>query len=187
MSLEVLEVSDHTEFMVAQYRREMPELGDLTAMETLSQLGEAARRVQREGVAPTIESFGLSPGEFDVLAASRRSGGDFVLTPTQLFEMTAVSSGGMAARLARMEKAGWIKREGNPYDRRSVIIVHTSDGKELIERALIGHLLNEEKIVRPLSRAEQAQLNALLSELLTHFAEPDRAQPRGLLIRRAGV
>ena len=175
MSWEIPEFSDHTEFMIAQYREEMPELGDLTAMETLSRLGEAARRVQREAIAPTIESSGLQPGEFDVLAALRRSGGDFVLTPTQLFETTMISSGGMTARLDRLEKAGWIKRDANPYDRRSFIIILTPAGKELIERVLVGHLLNAEKIVRPLSRAEQTLLNALLSKLLARFAEPERA------------
>src|SRR5579862_7535123 len=105
MPWEIPEFSDHTEFMIAQYREEMPELGDLTAMETLSRLTEAARRIQREAIAPMIETFGLQPGEFDVLAALRRSGGDFVLTPAQLLEMTMVTSGGMTARLDRLEKA----------------------------------------------------------------------------------
>jgi len=174
MPWEIPEFSDHTEFMIAQYRAEMPELGDLTAMETLSRLMEAARRIQREAIAPTIESFGLQPGEFDVLAALRRSGGDFVLTPAQLLEMTMVTSGGMTARLDRLEKAGWIKRDANPYDKRSFIVLLAEAGKELIERALVGRLINDEKVVRRLSRAEQSLLNALLSKLLARFAEPGR-------------
>ena len=165
MAWEIPEYSDHSEFMIAQYREEMPELGDLTAMETLS-------RLHREAAAPTIKTFGLQLGAFDVLAALWRSGGDFVLTPAQLLEMTMVTSGGMTARLDRLEKAGWIRRDANPYDKRSFIVILSQAGKELIERVLVGHLINEEKVVRPLPHAEQAPHDAPLSILLARFAEP---------------
>jgi DNA-binding MarR family transcriptional regulator len=44
-------------------------------------------------------------------------------TPTRLAEWTGLSSGGVTVALDRLEKAGFIRRDRNPEDRRSVLIV----------------------------------------------------------------
>jgi DNA-binding MarR family transcriptional regulator len=144
----------------------MPDLPDLTPMETLGRLAETALLIDREKLTPVVGSFGLQSGEFDVLAALRRAGGDFTLTPTQLFETTMMSSGGMTARLDRLEKAGWVKRRANPNDRRGTLVGLTEPGKALIERALVAHLANETSLLAALSDAEISALNAILRKLL---------------------
>jgi DNA-binding MarR family transcriptional regulator len=43
-------------------------------------------------------------------------------TPSRLGEWTGLSSGGVTVALDRLEKAGYIRREPNPADRRSLLI-----------------------------------------------------------------
>jgi DNA-binding MarR family transcriptional regulator len=43
-------------------------------------------------------------------------------TPGKLAECTGLTTGGVTVMLDRLEKAGYVKREKNPNDRRSVIV-----------------------------------------------------------------
>jgi DNA-binding MarR family transcriptional regulator len=43
-------------------------------------------------------------------------------TPGKLAERTRLTSGGVTVMLDRLEKAGYVKREPNPSDRRSVLV-----------------------------------------------------------------
>jgi MarR family transcriptional regulator, organic hydroperoxide resistance regulator len=43
-------------------------------------------------------------------------------TPTRLAALTGLSSGGVTVALDRLEKAGYIRRQPNPADRRSLLI-----------------------------------------------------------------
>jgi MarR family transcriptional regulator, organic hydroperoxide resistance regulator len=43
-------------------------------------------------------------------------------TPTRLGAMTGLSSGGVTVALDRLEKAGYIRRQPNPNDRRSLLV-----------------------------------------------------------------
>lgn len=49
-------------------------------------------------------------------------------TPGKLAECTGLTTGGVTVMLDRLEKAGYVKRERNPDDRRSVII-HLNEKK----------------------------------------------------------
>jgi DNA-binding MarR family transcriptional regulator len=44
------------------------------------------------------------------------------LTPSQLADRLALSSGAVTALIDRLERLGWVKREPHPHDRRSVVI-----------------------------------------------------------------
>jgi DNA-binding MarR family transcriptional regulator len=43
-------------------------------------------------------------------------------TPTQLAKLTGLSSGGVTVAVDRLEKAGYVRRERNPVDRRSLLV-----------------------------------------------------------------
>ncbi|MGA7156860.1 MAG: MarR family transcriptional regulator [Acidobacteriaceae bacterium] len=45
------------------------------------------------------------------------------LTPSNLAKWTGLSSGGVTVALDRLEKAGYVRREANPKDRRSLLVV----------------------------------------------------------------
>src|SRR5580704_15386689 len=44
------------------------------------------------------------------------------VTPGTLAECTGLTTGGVTVMLDRLEKAGYVKREANPQDRRSVLV-----------------------------------------------------------------
>ena len=53
-------------------------------------------------------------------------------TPSQLAAHTGLTSGGVTVVLDRLQKAGFIKREPNPRDRRSILIRTVPSGMERI-------------------------------------------------------
>ena len=156
---------DRAAFAVSQWEEELPG-ANYRPMALLGRLAEVALVVRRDRLEPLFAEFGLQGGEFDVLATLRRSGAPFQLTPTVLFEATMMSSGGMTARLDRLEKAGCVVRKRNPADRRGTLVELTTGGKGLIERVLVAHLANETDIVACLNDAEQDVLSDLLAKLL---------------------
>jgi len=156
---------DRAAFAAAQWRRELPDL-DVRAMEIIGRLNETALVIGRDHLDPVFARHGLQRGEFDVLATLRRAGAPFALTPTDLYQATMLSSGGMTARLDKLERAGFIARSPNPGDRRGTIVALTEEGRRLTEAALRDHAANETRMMSALGADEQAQLGALLAKLL---------------------
>ena len=157
--------TDRAARAVAQWNAEFPDW-DLRPMEMLGRLRESAAVITRDHMVPVFAEFGLQDGEFDVLAALRRSGAPYELTPTNLFEITMMSSGGMTARLDRLERMGLVARRPNPDDRRGTLVHLTDAGIALIERALPAHIANQAKLTGCLSDAELQTLSMLLGKLL---------------------
>jgi DNA-binding MarR family transcriptional regulator len=139
---------------------------DMLPMEALGRLHEASIVVARERQAPLYARYGLQQGEFDALATLRRSGASEGLTPTALFEAAMMSSGGMTARIDRLEKAGLVARGPHPTDRRATLVRLTDKGFDLIETIMPEHEEAARDILAPLSLDEQKTLNALLARLI---------------------
>lgn len=165
--------ADRAARAVAQWAAEFPDW-DLAPMEALGRLGETATVIDTKHISPLFAEYGLQRGEFDVLAALRRSGAPYELTPSRLFDITMSSSGGMTARLDRLEKMGHIERRPNPDDRRGVLVRLTPSAVALIETVTPAHLANEARLTDCLSAAELAQLSDLLKKLLRHAEETAR-------------
>lgn len=153
------------QFAAEQWQRELPQL-DTRAMQVVGQLGTVAQLMARDWLNPLFAEHGLQPGEFDVLATLRRSGAPYALTPTALYEAAMLSSGGMTNRIDRLETAGLIERQKHPTDRRGVLVALTSQGKELIDRLVLLHVANEQRMLAALTAREQGQLGQLLAKLL---------------------
>lgn len=145
------------------WRRERPDL-DVEAMEIIGRLNELSALMSRQ-LQAVFDDFGLQAGEFDVLATLRRTGAPFRLTPTALYEATMLSSGGMTARLDRLERRALIRRLPNPQDRRGTLVELTDDGLALIDRAIVPHADNETRLLAGLTAEERAALNGLLERL----------------------
>ncbi|GBH25593.1 hypothetical protein BvRS1_26420 [Burkholderia vietnamiensis] len=137
----------------------------------MGRLQEAALVIARDGLNPLFARYGLQPGEFDVLATLRRSGAPFALTPTALYDALMMSSGGMTARIDRLQKAGWVERRPNPADGRGTLVALTDAGRALIDEAVGAHVDNQRAMLAALSDAGQAQLAALLEKLLAGLGE----------------
>ena len=72
--------------------------------------------------------FGISRGEFDVLATLRRSGEPYTLSPRRLSETLMLTTGGMTGRLDKLERAGLLRRSPDPHDRRGLQVTLTEQG-----------------------------------------------------------
>ena len=156
---------DWVDRVAAQWARERPDLG-LLPMEVIGRLSGAATLISRDRLAPLFAAHGLQVGEFDVIATLRRAGKPYRLTPTALYESLMMSSGGMTARLDRLEKAELVERRKHPTDRRGTLVALTKKGRALIDEAYDAHAANEAEVLSALSKAEQKQLDALLTKLL---------------------
>jgi len=156
---------DRAERASLQWQKERPGT-ELEPMVILGRLMEATNRISEDHIAPVFRQNGLKAGEFDVLATLRRSGEPYALTPTQLYRAMMISSGGMTARLDRLEKAGLVRRRPHPQDRRGVLIELTGDGYALIDRMLPDYLEVQKAVVSSLEPAERAELARLLGRLI---------------------
>lgn len=158
---------DHVDHILAQWRRERPDL-DVGSMGLLGRLNRLATHLGRE-VEAVLLKHGLSSSAFDVLATLRRSGSPYRLSPGDLLAMTMVSSGTMTNRIDQLEKAGLVERIHNPNDRRSVLISLTERGFAIVEEAAGAHVENQHRLVAGLSEEERVTLNRLLKRFLRDF------------------
>lgn len=156
---------DSVDAILEQWRRERPDL-DASPMGAIGRVKRCAALLQRR-LDKTFSAFGMTSWEFDVLATLRRSGTPHCLAPTALFSALMITSGTMTHRLQRLEAAGWIERQANPNDARSLLVQLTPAGLALIDRAVEAHIENERRIMATLAPANLSSLDHALSELLT--------------------
>jgi len=120
-------------------------------------------------VRPVIErvfaDHGLDTGEFDVLTTLLRSGPPYRLRPTELYNSLMISSGGLTARLDRLEAADLIERPASTGDARSLPVQLTEQGKHRIEAAFKADMEAEAALLSALSETDQAELARLLAKL----------------------
>jgi DNA-binding MarR family transcriptional regulator len=155
---------DHLDRIVAQWRRERPDL-DVTALAVLGRLFRVAQLADAV-LAELLGDHGLQPGWFDLLAALRRAGAPYELNPTALIETTMLSSGGITKRLDRLVEAGLVERRPDPEDRRGTLVRLTRKGKSLIDKAIAAHVKKEEQLLQSLTPRERRALDDLLRALL---------------------
>jgi DNA-binding MarR family transcriptional regulator len=158
------EARDHVDRLRAQWDRELPDLDT----EPMTILGRAYRlsNLVRPSIEETFASFGLDRGEFDVISTLRRSGPPYRLTPTDLYTLLMISSGGLTHRLDRLQKAGLILRERSASDGRSSVVGLTEKGVALAEAAFRADMASEARYLEGLKPEERAALAALLKTLL---------------------
>jgi len=161
--------TDAMDRMIAQWRRERPDL-DLEAMAIFGRLGRLTAHLGA-AIDRTFAARGLQRGEYDVLAALRRSGEPFSLTPSALSDTLMLSRAGMTNRLDRLESAGLINRRHNQQDRRSMHIDLTPAGLQLVDETTTAHVANETQLLAGLSADQRLSLNDLARTLLGQFEQ----------------
>lgn len=120
--------------------------------------------VLNDELRPVFSNAGLSDGEFDVLAALRRSGGTFELTPTELAATTMITSGAVTKRVDRLVAAGLVSRSVADHDGRVRRVRLTPKGRRLVDRLVEEHLANEERLLASFSELERSRLTHLLAQ-----------------------
>jgi DNA-binding MarR family transcriptional regulator len=143
-------------------------------MQVLSRVSRLARHLDRQR-SSAFAAYGLETWEFDVLAALRRAGPPYQLSPGQLLRETMVTSGTMTNRVDRLATRGLVSRENHPEDRRGVLVTLTGPGKDTVDAALVDLLAAEQHILEQLPRAQQEQLAAALRALLLPYDDEGHA------------
>ncbi|MGK8500039.1 MarR family winged helix-turn-helix transcriptional regulator [Nocardia asiatica] len=161
--------ADAVDAIVAQWERERPDL-DLEAMGVVGRLGRLLLVAQRE-IEAVFGRHGLQRGEFDVLAALRRSGEPFELNPSVLADTLMLSRAGMTGRLDRLESAGLVRRVADAQDRRAIRVVLTEAGRELVDTVVTAHTANETRMLSVLTAGERRELDRI-ARILLRSLEP---------------
>src|SRR4051794_41909467 len=89
-------------------------------MEVLSRVTRLSRHLDNARRS-AFAAHGVEAWEFDVLAALRRAGPPYELSPGQLLRETMVTSGTMTNRADRLVQRKRLSRGPDPADRRGVL------------------------------------------------------------------
>jgi len=161
---------DEVDRLVEAWRRERPDL-DASPLAVLSRVTRLARHLDRARREAFTE-HDLETWEFDVLAALRRAGRPYELSPGQLLTQTLVASGTMTNRIDRLAERGLVTRRPDPDDRRGVLVTLTQTGRARVDEALADLLGQEEAILAELSTADRVRLADLLRTVTAPFDLP---------------
>ncbi|MBN0046350.1 MarR family transcriptional regulator [Streptomyces actuosus] len=164
---------DPVDAIIEQWAAARPDL-DTRAMEVFGRIYRLARTMG-DRMETAYARFGISRGEFDVLATLRRAGEPYALSPRQLSATLMLTTGGMTGRLDKLERAGLLRRSPDPHDRRGLRVTLTDKGFRLIDEAVGAGLDVQTEALHASLTDEQAGLLAgLLRELLAGTARADR-------------
>ena len=158
------EHKDPVDAIIEQWATVRPDL-DTRAMKVFGRVYRLSRTMG-DRVEQAYARFGVSRGEFDVLAALRRSGEPYTLSPRQLSATLMLTTGGMTGRLDKLERAGLLRRSPDPHDRRGLQVTLTDTGLTLVDEAVSAGLAVQTEALSALDDEQAGQLADLLRELL---------------------
>ncbi|MFB2597878.1 MarR family winged helix-turn-helix transcriptional regulator [Herbiconiux sp. P17] len=148
----------------AEWRHERPDL-DVAPQGVIGRLHRLSAQLTGS-LVEVYREFGLGEGEFDVLATLRRAGAPFERAPGELAEHTMVTTGAMTKRIDRLASAGLVVRRAAERDGRRRVVALTPQGRDLIDAAFTAHMANEHRLLAPLSAADRAALEGILTRWL---------------------
>ncbi len=149
------------------WEREYPELDTAVfpPMVRLARLSVLIEGFQQKVLAP----FGLSAGDYGVVAALRRAGPPYQLKPSKLYSRLHRSSGGMTKILKRLEERGLVERASDPDDGRGSVVSLTDAGSELHDQVFRAYLDSTQDLLEAMTETELKDTDRVLMRLLELF------------------
>jgi DNA-binding MarR family transcriptional regulator len=166
---------DQVDRILEQWDGERPDL-DASALGVLSRLIRLGKHIESD-LRRSLAPFGIDTSSFDVLAALRRQGEPYALSPTELRRAAILTSGAMTNRIDRLEERGLVERFANPDDRRALLVHLTPKGLRLIDEAIEIRFKTAQELADRLTGKELPQLTQLLRKLL--LGKPEEVVPSG--------
>ncbi|WP_223691162.1 MarR family winged helix-turn-helix transcriptional regulator [Leifsonia poae] len=160
---------DEVDRIVDSWLRERPDL-DFSPLQVLSRVARLARHLDRAR-RTAFDRSDLESWEFDVLAALRRAGAPYQLSPKALLQQTLVSSGTMTNRIDRLVSRGLVHRRTDPNDGRGILVQMTPQGLSRVDAAITRLVDAESDLLSSLSPTDQERLAVLLRKLSLDFDE----------------
>lgn len=161
--------------IVDQWRHQRPDL-DPTPLLILGRIQQIAEVID-SALRPPFAAADLGQGDFDLLAALRRAGAPYELTPGQLGQQMLVTSGAVTKRVDRLLARGLVARQASDTDGRGRRIRLTDAGRRLVDTLIERHFANEAVLLSRLDARQVRQLEELL-EALAGSIESNRDQVR---------
>lgn len=168
------EQRDHVAAILDAWHAEKPGL-DVSPVAIFGRVSRI-ERYKAAALRDVLRRHQLDSGEYDVLAALRRSGPGYRLTPTELYRSVLVTSATMTERLDRLERRDLIQRRPAARDRRSILVELTDHGRTVIDHAVADLLDTEAALLEGLSPKDRSALAGLLGKLAAHLEGQDRGR-----------
>ncbi|MFE2011504.1 MarR family winged helix-turn-helix transcriptional regulator [Streptomyces sp. NPDC059491] len=149
--------------IVDQWARERPDL-DTTPMLVVGRLFRLTHDLDQR-LRPPFAAADLGSGDFDLLAALRRSGAPYALSAGELSRTVLVTTGAITKRVDRLEARGLVARTVDESDARGRLVTLTADGVALTDELIEVHLGNQRRLLAGLSDEERTLLAGLLERL----------------------
>ena len=157
--------------IAAEWKRERPDL-DASPLEIFGRITRINTYLGKY-VNDFLAGHNLSLGLFDVLTALRRSGEPYRQKPTDLADMTMLTSGGMTGRIDQLEELGYVRRVNDDNDRRVMFAELTPDGLQLIDMLIELHFLRESELLEGIGSEDKKELSRILLELDNSMSRRD--------------
>ncbi len=158
---------DKVENIIAQWNAERPDL-DVTPMALFGRLKRLTDHLSRE-MEQTFLRHGLNQPSFDMLAALRRSGPPYALSPGDLLASMMVTSGTMTNRIDRLVEAGLVERRPNPDDGRSALVALTDAGFARADAVVADHVATQARLYALIALEDRATLQRIVGGYLAAF------------------
>ena len=128
----------------------------------------ASRRLL-EALDNDLEGHDLSIPDYEILA-QLSDAPDRRLRMSELASITLLSRSRLSHRITVMEKAGWVKREACPTDKRGYFAVMTAKGWRAIVAAAPDHVASvRSRFLEHLSTEDQKVLSEIFSRVEASF------------------
>ncbi len=163
-------IEDHVARIQAEWRTERPDV-DTSPQGVIGRLHRIANHLTGE-LTLLYAKYGLTEGEFDVLAALRRAGTPYERAPGEIALHTMVTTGAVTKRVDRLEEAGLVERRRSDADGRGRVVRLTPAGRRLFDKAFTAHMANERRLLEGLTPEQAKQLEKLLTTWLGVLEPP---------------
>jgi DNA-binding MarR family transcriptional regulator len=131
-----------------------------------------AARLFRTDFRRRAQHLGLTQPQWQAMAHLARAPG---LSQAALAERLEVHPVTVTQQVDRLEAAGWVRREPHENDRRAFRLFLTDKAEPLISELWRLGSETRERALHGLSRAERAELDALLARVKTNLSNGDDA------------
>jgi DNA-binding HxlR family transcriptional regulator len=127
----------------------------------------------RDALDRRVQSAGMPPSYFELLIQLRYAPGRR-LRMSELAAATRSKPSRITHAVNRLERAGWITRDGHPTDGRGSTATVTEQGIQAMDTARPEYTRTvREHVLGPLTPAEQHQLRVLCEKILASFDTDD--------------
>lgn len=147
---------------------------DRTLLDPYAQPGHLLRRAQQISISLFYDELGdeLTPVQYAILTQLASHPG---IDQVSLAGLAAIDTSTGATVCARLEEKGLLERKVIPHNRRQRALTITPDGADLLRTFEAGALRLRERLLAPLTPAEQRRFMALLSKLVRENNAQSRA------------